>query len=48
MLLNNAGFAENLGKRIVDIPLENYRKMTDVNLNGAWYTLKYVLQPYIS
>merc|ERR1712212_151995 len=40
VLINNAGFCENIG-RTIDIPDENFVKMMDINTNGAFYTLKY-------
>ena len=40
VLINNAGCVSNCGRQ-ADIPLEEYKKIMDVNVNGAWYTLKY-------
>ena len=30
----------NIGRQ-ADIPVEEYLRIMDVNMNGAWYTLKY-------
>ena len=40
VLINNAGVISNVGRQ-ADIPIDEYMKIMDVNLNGAWYTLKY-------
>ena len=40
MLINNAGVISNVGRQ-ADIPVEEYLRIMDVNMNGAWYTLKY-------
>ena len=40
VLINNAGCVSNCGRQ-ADIPLDEYAKIMDVNVNGAWYTLKY-------
>jgi len=40
VLINNAGVISNVGRQ-ADIPVEEYLKIMDVNMNGAWYTLKY-------
>ena len=40
VLINNAGVVSNVGKQ-ADIPLDEYKRIMDVNVNGAWYTLKY-------
>ena len=40
VLINNAGVISNVGRQ-ADIPIEEYLKIMDVNINGAWYTLKY-------
>jgi len=40
VIINNAGIAQPKGKQC-DIPVEDYLRMMDINLNGAWYTLKY-------
>ena len=40
VLINNAGVMTNIGRQ-ADIPVDEYLRIMDVNLNGAWYTLKY-------
>ena len=40
VLINNAGIISNGGKQ-ADMPIEEYKKIMDTNMNGAWYTLKY-------
>ena len=40
VLINNAGIGA-LNGRQADIPIEEYLRIMDVNINGAWYTLKY-------
>jgi len=40
VLIVNSGMGTR-GAKQCDLPLDDYKRVMDVNLNGAWYTLKY-------
>ena len=40
VLINNAGVGARFGRQ-ADIAIEDYLRIMNVNMNGAWYTLKY-------
>ena len=40
VLLNNAGVAPSQGYRMADIPVESYRQIMSINLDGAWFVMQ--------
>ena len=40
VLLNNAGVAADKAYRMADIPVESYRKIMSINLDGAWFVMQ--------
>jgi len=40
VLLNNAGVGAEKAYRMADIPLESYRKIMSINLDGAWFVMQ--------
>ena len=40
VLLNNAGVGADKAYRMADIPVESYRKIMSINLDGAWFVMQ--------